>query len=108
MRDPFKLAANRSWFEDDRVPPRRLQVTHHPERRVVVLSVWHEETCTATFQLPVADAPALIEVLVDSLATAARPVAAPSPTLDVTGLDVTGTPWHRVRSWLTTRLRRIA
>ena len=103
MRDVLQLSRDRVWFEDDRVPPRRLQVTHHPERRVVVLSVWHEGTCTATFQLPIAEAPALIDVLVTALAAAVRPVvdSAGAPPPRPTARD-------RLRSWATALVRRSA
>src|SRR5262245_10104963 len=103
MRDALQLSRDRVWFEDDRVPPRRLQVTHHPERRVVVLSVWHEGTCTATFQLPIADAPALIDVLVTALA------ASPQPTpISPTSPSLVPTAWDRVRSWAIAVVRRTA
>jgi hypothetical protein len=73
VRDPYRLSRDRVWFLDDREPPRRLQVTNHAQGGLVVFSIWHEDVCTATFRLPVADAPALIELLVAGLADAARP-----------------------------------
>ncbi len=44
-----------AWFADDRGIERRMKVSWHPERRVLVLSLWQEDTCTATFRLPVGD-----------------------------------------------------
>jgi hypothetical protein len=103
VRDPYRLSRDRVWFLDDREPPRRLQVTHHPDSRVVVFSLWPGDLCTATFRLPVEDAPAMIEVLVAGLAQAAtesatgaaEPAATPRPS------------WRRaVRSWVEARLNR--
>lgn len=103
MRDPYKFSRDRVWFLDDRDPPRRLQVTHHPDSRVVVFSIWHEELCTATFRLPVEDGPAMIEILVAGLAQAAgdaatgsgQPAPSPRPT------------WRQsVQSWVHARLDR--
>jgi hypothetical protein len=51
------------WFTDPRSPARRLAVTSHPEFGVVVLSLWTDDTCTGSFQLPIDDAPRLIAAL---------------------------------------------
>jgi hypothetical protein len=45
-----------------------LQVTWQTEQRTAVLSVWHGDTCTATFQLPSEDTARLIAHLADGLA----------------------------------------
>jgi hypothetical protein len=101
VRDPYRLSRDRVWFLDDRDPPRRLQVTHHPDSRVVVFSIWHAELCTATFRLPVEDAPAMIEVLVAGLAQAANATGATEPA------TAPGLTWrHAVRSWVNARLNR--
>jgi len=60
------------WFADDRGIERRLKVSWHAEHRLIVLSVWREDQCTATFRLPLAEAPRLIAGLADALAQAAR------------------------------------
>ena len=60
-----------TWFADERGIDRRLKVTWHPERRMFVLSVWHRDSCTATFRLPVGDLPRLVRALVDGLGRAA-------------------------------------
>jgi hypothetical protein len=39
---------------------RKLQVTWHRDQRTVVLSIWHDATCVATFQLSAEDAARLI------------------------------------------------
>ena len=60
--------ANRQWYVDRRSPDRRLQVTWHLEQHTAVLSIWHDDTCTATFQLPTEAAARLIAHLADGLA----------------------------------------
>ncbi len=67
-----------TWFADERGIERRLKVSWHPERNVLVLSLWQEDTCSATFRLPVGDVPRLVATLVEALGQAAssHPVAA--------------------------------
>jgi hypothetical protein len=36
-----------------------LRLTWHPERELVVLSVWHDRLCTASFRFPVEELPRL-------------------------------------------------
>ncbi len=60
-----------TWFADERGIERRLKVSWHPERRILVLSVWQGDTCTTTFRLPVADVPRLVASLVEALGQAA-------------------------------------
>jgi hypothetical protein len=62
--------SNREWFIDRRDRGRRLQVTWHRDDRTAVLSIWHGETCSATFQLPIQDAARLIGHLADGLSSA--------------------------------------
>jgi hypothetical protein len=80
---PAQRQSNREWFVDRRAPDRRLQVTWHTDRRTAVLSTWHGETCTSTFQLATEDAARLIAHLADGLVGAAAapppPAAAPDP-----------------------------
>jgi hypothetical protein len=70
-----------TWFADERGVNRRLKVSWHPERRLFVLSVWHEDTCTATFRLPLGEVARLVGVLVGVLGQAAEAPrsSAPSP-----------------------------
>jgi len=65
---PVAARSYRQWFVDRRAPDRRLQVTWHSVERTAVLSMWHGDTCTATFQLPSEDAARLIAHLADGLA----------------------------------------
>jgi hypothetical protein len=73
------VPTNRQWFVDRRAPDRRLQVTWHREQHTAVLSVWHGDTCRATFQLRSDDAARLIAHLADGLGDiAAQPTESPS------------------------------
>jgi hypothetical protein len=44
-----------------------LRVTWHPERDLVVLSVWHDDRCVGTFRMPVQDVPRLSGLLAAAL-----------------------------------------
>jgi hypothetical protein len=44
-----------------------LRVTWHPERDLVVLSVWQGDGCVGTFRLPVQDIPRLSGLLAAAL-----------------------------------------
>jgi hypothetical protein len=96
MADPGRAGRERAWLLDERVPPRHLQVTQHSEHGVVVFSIWNQNVCTATFQLNVADAPAVIEVLVAALADGHR-----RPT-EV--LEAVPTRWTRLWTWARAKL----
>ena len=65
---------------DARSDRRALRVTWHPERDVVVLSLWRDNVCAATFRLATDEVPVLIESLragLDRAYGAARPPAYP-------------------------------
>jgi hypothetical protein len=58
-----------------------MRVRWHPEKRLVVLSLWQGGHCTGTFRLPVEGAAGMISLLADSLADACTlPVETPRPT----------------------------
>jgi hypothetical protein len=59
------LSARRDMFLDERGAG--LRVTWHPERDLVVLSVWHDESCVGTFRMPVQDVPRLSSLLAAAL-----------------------------------------
>jgi hypothetical protein len=59
------LSARRDMFLDERGAG--LRVTWHPERDLVVLSVWHDESCVGTFRMPVQDVPRLSGLLAAAL-----------------------------------------
>lgn len=71
-------------FLDSRDNGRALRVTWHhepaPHGPLVLLSLWRDELCVASFRLPIADVPALVEALrsgldasYDGVQTASRP-----------------------------------
>jgi hypothetical protein len=87
MAEVGLLYGDRVWFTDARAPSRRMAVSSHPEAGVVILSLWTGGTCTATFRVPLADAPGLISTLADGMA---RALPAPGePTLVPTPVRVT-------------------
>ena len=48
-----KPAGLEALFSDDRSPTRRLHISWHGAERIIVLSIWHENRCTASFRMPV-------------------------------------------------------
>jgi hypothetical protein len=71
------LPARRDVFVDQRGAG--LRVTWHPERDMVVLSVWHEDRCAGTFRMPVQDVPRLSGLLAATLGDWVTQVSAPPP-----------------------------
>jgi hypothetical protein len=63
--DTPALSARRDMFLDERGAA--LRVTWHPERDLVVLSVWHDDSCVGTFRMPVQDVPRLSGLLAAAL-----------------------------------------
>jgi hypothetical protein len=59
------LPARRDVFLDERGAG--LRVSWHPERDLVVLSVWQGDRCVATFRMPVQDVPRLSGLLAAAL-----------------------------------------
>jgi hypothetical protein len=59
------LSARRDMFLDERGTG--LRVTWHPERDLVVLSVWQEDRCVGTFRMAVQDVPRLSGLLAAAL-----------------------------------------
>ena len=50
-------------FLDARGGDRALRVSWHPERDLVVISLWRDNVCGGTFRLTVDEVPTLIELL---------------------------------------------
>ncbi|WP_174524574.1 hypothetical protein [Nocardioides jensenii] len=75
-RSPFTRAG--SIHLDARGGDRALKVTWHHEAGVVVLSLWRENVCAASFRLAVDEVPDLIDALRAGLASAYD--EAPRPT----------------------------
>ena len=61
-----------SVFLDARGADRALRVSWHSEADVVVLSVWRENVCGASFRLAIDEVPELIEMLRSGLDRAYR------------------------------------
>jgi hypothetical protein len=59
------LSARRDMFLDERGAG--LRVTWHPERDLVVLSVWQGDSCVGTFRMSVQDVPRLSGLLAAAL-----------------------------------------
>jgi hypothetical protein len=55
-----------------------LRLTWHAERDQVVLSIWHDGTCAASFRLPVEEAPQVAGFLMAALGDWASGVARPA------------------------------
>jgi len=72
------LPASGAVLPDQRGGSRWMRVTWHEEDDLVVLSIWHDGTCTATLRLARAEVPALVSALVDGLAGPATGVPASS------------------------------
>jgi hypothetical protein len=95
-------SVNREWFVDPRGPDRRMQATRHSDAQRIVLSIWRGDTCTATFQLPIEDAPRLIGHLADCLSAGITRDADRLPFDGSTPLSAAG----RVRAALERTKRR--
>lgn len=54
-----------------------MRASFHPEAGVVVLSLWSDQTCAATFRLSLDDVPAFAHLLVDALAETPAPTPTP-------------------------------
>lgn len=52
---------------DPRGNGRALRVSAHPELGLVTISVWRDDRCVATHQVPTADVPGLVSLLTEAL-----------------------------------------
>jgi hypothetical protein len=91
MGEVHAMPGRSESFDDMRAEGRTMRVTHHPERDVVVVSLWWGPVCRASFRL----APADLERLRDLLREAvdARPAATADAGAGDAGLgsaEVTG------------------
>lgn len=59
-------------FADVRGADRAMKVSFHTDRDLVVLSIWHGDTCAGTLQLAVEEVPELIAMLGGGLEQAYR------------------------------------
>ena len=65
--------ARRLLLPDVRGDGSFVRVTWHPERRLVVLSHWHDDVCVSASRLAIEDAAELIAMLANALRDAAGP-----------------------------------
>ncbi|HEV3504193.1 MAG TPA: hypothetical protein VG637_02800, partial [Actinomycetes bacterium] len=65
MENTRALSSRRDMFLDERGTG--LRVTWHPERDLVVLSVWQDDRCVGTFRMSVQDVPRLSGLLAAAL-----------------------------------------
>ena len=65
MENARALPTRRDVFLDERGAG--LRVTWHPERDLVVLSVWQDDGCVGTFRMSVQDVPRLSGLLAAAL-----------------------------------------
>ena len=67
MTLPRSLTSPGSIFLDPRGGERALRVSWHQEAEVVVLSLWRDNVCAATFRLAIDEVPDLIALLREGL-----------------------------------------
>ncbi|MER7273359.1 hypothetical protein ABT369_02770 [Dactylosporangium sp. NPDC000244] len=65
MGELVALPKSGDVFEDRRGGDRTMRVTGHPERGTVVVSLWVDKICRASFQLAEDDLPRLREALAE-------------------------------------------
>ena len=53
---------------DPRGDGRALRISAHPELGVVTVSIWRDDRCVASHQVPTADVPGLVSLLTEALA----------------------------------------
>jgi hypothetical protein len=80
MAEVIAFPARGDVFFDLRCDDRTLRVSWHPELKLVVLSLWRDGRCSATFRMPADDVPQLVSTLVEGLAECIPPsISAPRP-----------------------------
>ena len=57
----------REWFDDARDEGRRMEVSWHHDKGLIVISFWAGHICRATFRMPASNAPDLVHILVDAM-----------------------------------------
>jgi hypothetical protein len=90
MGEGLRERSRVTWLRDARTPARRMRASWHPDAGVVVLSMWADDLCTATFRLPIDDAPELMHLLIDAFADPSLPDAP-------TGMGVHRRIWSGLR-----------
>jgi hypothetical protein len=67
MADLVPMPARGEVFLDARGGGRALRLSWHHEAEVVVLSLWQQDTCMATFRFRQSDVPAFVDALASGL-----------------------------------------
>jgi hypothetical protein len=78
-----------------------LRLTWHAERDQVVLSLWHNGTCAASFRMPVEEAPQVAGFLMAAIGDWATGVARPAETA------TRPQPWTDALAWARGHLDRL-
>jgi hypothetical protein len=76
-----------------------MSVSTHPSEGVAVVSLWHGDTCSGTFRLPIAEAAGLIGALAQGMAAS---LAVPTKGSDPPARG----RWRSVANWVERRVRR--
>jgi hypothetical protein len=79
-----------------------LHISWHGTERIIVLSVWQEDRCTASFRMPVRDARRLIAAVADAMSNA---ISAPGREIERTQLPRWRSTIQRLRALLPRRIR---
>lgn len=77
-----------------------LRLTWHAERDQIVLSLWHDGTCAASFRLPVEDAPQVAGFLMAAIGDWATGVSRPAEAARPAG-------WTDAITWARGHLTRL-
>lgn len=85
VQRPSPLPSIGEVFLDDRGPARSMRLSWHGEAGLVVLSLWHGDTCAGTFRMPLEEVPDLVAALRHGLSDAYDAAAAQRPGAARTG-----------------------
>ncbi|MDP9417681.1 MAG: hypothetical protein M3P48_07605 [Actinomycetota bacterium] len=72
MGDVVAFPAAGAVFFDARGAERAMRISSHEEAGVLVLSLWRDDLCAATFRLPIEHAASFVAAVVDLVATPRR------------------------------------
>ncbi len=101
MEDLRRLPQRQAVLVDERGVSLRL--TWHGERDQVVMSIWHDRTCTASFRLPIEEAPRMAGFLMAAMGDWTDAIAAaPAPGVERPARS----PLPDPLSWARRRLER--
>lgn len=93
-------ARRRVLIRDQRDDGRYFRATWHPERRMFVVSTWHDEVCTGAVRLPVEAAGDLASLILDGLTDTVAEPRRPAATVGALSRAE-----RRIRAWRRRRRR---